>query len=129
MRELVIAFMVATTLMVVVPAQTRRVASPAGASFTQIGGVNDPRTGFVNLGGPSPTAWTGSIPWNCRCMLRPEFGPPVDNAHILKSQGFNTQGINVCLADGSVRWISSSVTDPNWSAGETPTNGETLPLE
>ena len=46
-RPLLITLMVATTLMVV-HAQTRRVASPPGASVTQVGGVNDPRTGFVN---------------------------------------------------------------------------------
>ena len=46
-KPLLITLMVATTLMVV-HAQTRRSASPAGASFSQIGGVNDPRTGFVN---------------------------------------------------------------------------------
>jgi prepilin-type N-terminal cleavage/methylation domain-containing protein len=88
-----------------------------------------PRTGFVNVAGPVPSSWTGSTPWMCRCMLRPEFGPPLDNAHILKSQGFNSQGINLCLADGSVRWVSSSVTDPVWSAAETPNVGEILPLD
>jgi prepilin-type N-terminal cleavage/methylation domain-containing protein len=88
-----------------------------------------PRTGFVNVGGPVPTSWTGSIPWMCRCMLKPEFGPPIDNAHILKSQGFTTSGINVCLGDGSVRFVTGTITDPNWSAGETPSNGEILPLE
>jgi hypothetical protein len=88
-----------------------------------------PRTAFVNTGGPVPSAWTGSIPWNCRCMLKPEFGPPIDNVHPLKSQGFTSAGINACMGDGGVRFISSSISDPNWSAGETPTNGETLALE
>ncbi|MEO8498227.1 MAG: hypothetical protein ABI614_24440, partial [Planctomycetota bacterium] len=32
------------------------------------------RSGFVNRGGPVPTAWTGTAPWLCRCMLKPEFG-------------------------------------------------------
>jgi hypothetical protein len=46
-KLLLIGLMLGTTLMVV-HAQSRRPASPPGASFTQVGGVNDPRTGFVN---------------------------------------------------------------------------------
>ncbi|HSQ58027.1 MAG TPA: DUF1559 domain-containing protein [Gemmata sp.] len=84
-----------------------------------------PRTAFVNRGGSVPTAWTGSVSWMCRCMLRPEFGPPVNNVHCLKSQG-SLEGINAAFADGSVRFISSSVNDPSWSAGETPANGEVI---
>ena len=36
------------TLVAMGHAQTRRVASPAGSSVAQIGGVFDPRTGYVN---------------------------------------------------------------------------------
>jgi prepilin-type N-terminal cleavage/methylation domain-containing protein len=85
-----------------------------------------PRTAFVNRGGPVPTSWTGADPWMCRCMLRPEFAPPVDNVHCLKSQSISAAGIHVGFADGSVRFISSSVSDPSWSAGETPANGEVI---
>src|SRR5262245_1740299 len=88
-----------------------------------------PRSGFVNRGGPVPTAWTGPDPWMCRCMLRPEFSPPRANVHCLKSQGISTGGICAAFADGSVRFISSSVTDPAWSAGETPANGEVIAPE
>mgnify|MGYP002777999150 CR=1 FL=1 len=84
------------------------------------------RSGFVNVGGPVPTSWAGTEPWRCRCMLRPEFGVPPTAAHPLKSQGFTTAGINIGLADGSVRFVSSGVSDPAWSAGETPSNGEIL---
>jgi prepilin-type N-terminal cleavage/methylation domain-containing protein len=85
-----------------------------------------PRTGFVNRGGAVPTAWTGTAPWKCRCMLKPEFSPPVNNAHCLKSQSISPAGIHAAFADGSVRFISGSVSDPNWSAGETPADGETI---
>ena len=87
-----------------------------------------PRTGFVNVGGPVPTSWTGPVAWRCRCMLKPEFGPPRNNVHPLKSQGFTQTGINVALGDGSVRFVSSAVSDPLWSAGETPNEGEVLQL-
>jgi hypothetical protein len=46
-NPLLITLMVTATLMVA-HAQTRRVASPPGSAVTQVGGVNDPRTGFVN---------------------------------------------------------------------------------
>jgi len=87
------------------------------------------RTAFVNRGGTVPTSWTGSTPWMCRCMLRPEFAPPVDNVHCLKSQSISSAGIHAAFADGSVRFISRGVTDPGWSAGETPANGEVIQPE
>ena len=62
-------------------------------------------------------------------MLRPEFSPPADNAHCLKSQGITTGGIQAAFADGSVRFIGSGVSDPAWSAGETPARGETIAPE
>jgi prepilin-type N-terminal cleavage/methylation domain-containing protein len=88
-----------------------------------------PRTAFVNRGGSVPTSWTGDTPWMCRCMLRPEFAPPVDNVHCLKSQSISSSGIHAAFADGSVRFISRSVSDPAWSAGETPANGEVIQPE
>jgi prepilin-type N-terminal cleavage/methylation domain-containing protein len=88
-----------------------------------------PRTGFVNKGGPVPTSWTGAAPWMCRCMLRPEFAPPADNVHCLKSQSMSPAGIHAAFADGSVRFIGSGVSDPAWSAGETPADGEVIAPE
>ena len=84
------------------------------------------RSGFVNRGGPVPTAWTGSTPWMCRCMLKPEFGVPPTNAHPLKSQSLSANVIHMVMADGSVRSASGSVSDPSWSAGETPRENEVL---
>lgn len=84
------------------------------------------RSGFTNRGGPVPTAWTGMTPWRCRCMLKPEFGVKPTNAHPLKSQSFSVGVIHMAMADGSVRTATDSVSDPAWSAGETPANGETL---
>jgi hypothetical protein len=84
------------------------------------------RSGFVNRGGPVPTAWTGDAPWRCRCMLKPEFGVPPTNAHPQKSQGFSANIIHMVMADGSVRRAASSVSDPAWSAGETPRDQELL---
>lgn len=84
------------------------------------------RSGFVNRGGPVPTAWTGTAPWLCRCMLRPEFNVKPTNAHPLKSQSLSVGVIHMALADGSVRSATESVSDPAWSAAETPADGETL---
>jgi hypothetical protein len=58
-------------------------------------------------------------------MRKPEFQPPLDNVHPLKSQSFTVGGILVCMADGSVRTVSSSVDDERWCAIESPNAGET----
>ncbi len=87
------------------------------------------RSAFVNRGGPVPTAWTGNIPWNCRCMLRPEFNILPTQAHPLKSQAITGDIIYMAMADGSVRSATSAISDPAWSAAETPSNGEVQVLE
>jgi type II secretory pathway pseudopilin PulG len=84
------------------------------------------RSGFVNRGGSVPTAWTGSAPWLCRCMLKPEFNVPPTNAHPLKSQSLSAGVIHMVMADGSVRSAGASVSDPAWSAAETPRDQEIL---
>lgn len=84
------------------------------------------RSGFVNRGGSVPTAWTGPAPWKCRCMLKPEFGVPPTNSHPLKSQSLSAGVIHMAMADGSVRSATESVSDPAWSAGETPRDQEVL---
>src|SRR5687768_6004154 len=88
-----------------------------------------PRNGFVNRGGAVPTSWYGANPWRCRCMLKPEWAPPLDNVHPQKSQSFVQSGIYVAMADGSVKFIRSSTADAPWSAIETPDQGETLSPE
>jgi prepilin-type N-terminal cleavage/methylation domain-containing protein len=88
-----------------------------------------PRTGFVNRGGAVPTSWFGAAPWRCRCMLKPEWAPPVDNVHPLKSQSISSSGIHACMADGSVHFISAGNDDPHWSAAETPDRGEIIAPE
>jgi len=65
----------------------------------------------------------------CRCMLKPEFAPPFDNVHPLKSQSISAAGIHMAMADGSVRFVKSSVDDASWSAAETPANGEVITPE
>jgi hypothetical protein len=84
------------------------------------------RSGFVNRGGPVPTSWAGDEPWLCRCLLKPEFNVRPNSAHPLKSQSLSSKIIHMAMADGSVRAADSAVSDPAWSAGETPANGEIL---
>jgi prepilin-type N-terminal cleavage/methylation domain-containing protein len=85
-----------------------------------------PRAGFVNRVAPAPGVWPFDLPWNHRCMRKPEFQPPIDNVHPLKSQSFTNSGILVCMADGSVKSVSSSVDDERWCAIESPNAGETV---
>jgi prepilin-type N-terminal cleavage/methylation domain-containing protein len=89
-----------------------------------------PRTGFVNFAGVNNTAWPWTQPWNCRCMREPEWRPSPENAHPLKSHSIGAGGINICLADASVRLIRERVGDEPWCAAESPSLGETAtPLE
>jgi prepilin-type N-terminal cleavage/methylation domain-containing protein len=85
-----------------------------------------PRNGFVNRGGPVPGAWPFDRPWRCRCMRHPQWGPPINSVHPQKSQGFTSAGIQICMGDGSVRFVSSNATDETWVAIETPDFGETI---
>lgn len=77
-----------------------------------------PRVGFVNFNGA--VAWDEQDTWRCRCHKRPEFHPPIDNVHPLKAQAISSGGINVCLADASVKTITSDVDDENWYYWSTP---------
>jgi len=85
-----------------------------------------PRTGFVNVGGPSGAVWPFTADWNCRCMREPEWRPSPTAAHPLKSQSITTGAIAVCMADGSVRTIAERVGDESWCAAESPSLGETI---
>jgi prepilin-type N-terminal cleavage/methylation domain-containing protein/prepilin-type processing-associated H-X9-DG protein len=49
-------------------------------------------------------------------------------AHIAASS-YHTGGVNVCLADGSIRFVRDSVNFANWQAAGTRSGGETLQLD
>jgi hypothetical protein len=59
-------------------------------------------------------------------MLKPEFNIPPTAAHPLKSQSISSGIIYMAMADGSVRSATASVSDPAWSAAETPADGEVI---
>ncbi len=83
-----------------------------------------PRNGYVNRGGAVLGTWPFTQPWKCRCMRKPEFAPLITSVHPQKSQGFTQAGIQIAMADGSVRFVSSNVTDETWVPIETPDFGE-----
>lgn len=86
------------------------------------------RSGFVNRSGPVPTAWTGSEPWQCRCMVCAEFIVPDTNAHPLKTQSFNGNTICICLADGSARAVRN-IGDKAWAEAETRNRGDVTDID
>jgi prepilin-type N-terminal cleavage/methylation domain-containing protein len=52
---------------------------------------------------------------------------PIQTACLLGSgQGFQSQGIQVCLGDASVRTVGSDVSPASWAAALTPAGGEVL---
>ena len=85
-----------------------------------------PRNGFVNRGGAVPGTWPDTLPWRCRCMRKPEWAPKITSVHPQKSQSFVPAGIQLAMGDGSVRFVSSSVSDETWVPIETPDYGEII---
>jgi prepilin-type N-terminal cleavage/methylation domain-containing protein len=102
------------------------VASVGVVSTSLYNSPYHPRNGFVNRTSAVPGSWPNTQPWRCRCMRRPEFGPLVSSVHPQKSQGFNSNGIQIVMGDGSVRFVSSGCTDETWVAIETPEYGEVV---
>lgn len=78
-----------------------------------------PRAVWVNTVNPSPTQWTGTKPWKCRCHKAPEFAPSPNNAHPFKEQGYGPY-INVLMGDGSVQTFGSNISDMNWYYAASP---------
>jgi prepilin-type N-terminal cleavage/methylation domain-containing protein len=88
------------------------------------------RMGFVNIGGPVPTSWAGSEPWQCRCMLKPQYGANPTKANPHRIHDISGEVCQFALADGSVRMATRGGTDPAWAAGSSPNRRETLtPVE
>ena len=80
--------------------------------------------------GPYPTAMTPD-PANGNALewLTPQASPSLGasgTCNPLTANGGHTGGVLVGLADGSVRLVSSGVTQRTWNAALTPAGGETL---
>jgi hypothetical protein len=55
-----------------------------------------------------------------------QAGPPKDAASVTLPQGFAPNGINVALADGSIRLVSSQISNLTFFSACTPNGGEVL---
>jgi prepilin-type processing-associated H-X9-DG protein len=55
-----------------------------------------------------------------------QAGPPKDAASVTLPQGYTPNGINVALADGSVRLVSSQISNLTFYSACTPNGGEVL---
>jgi len=55
-----------------------------------------------------------------------QTAPAKDAASVVLPQGFTANGINVGLADGSVRFVSSEISDITFYSACTPSGGEVL---
>jgi len=56
----------------------------------------------------------------------PQFGPSKTQCDPKRVQGFFSGGIQVGLADGSVRIVGSGITQPTWGAAVEPNDGKAL---
>jgi hypothetical protein len=91
-----------------------------------------PRNGYVNKSSASSVAQSAggtfpyNAPWNCRCMRHPEWAPVTSSVHPQKNQSFSAAGIQVCLADGSVRFYSAAASDQQWVTIESPFSNDVV---
>lgn len=77
--------------------------------------------------------WKTSRRWWDNPTWKPVLGdlpfqaaPPKDAASVTLPQGFTPNGINVALADGSVRFLSSQISNLTFYSACTPGGGEVL---
>jgi prepilin-type N-terminal cleavage/methylation domain-containing protein len=56
----------------------------------------------------------------------PQFAPPLTQCNPFLYQGFSAAGIQVGMGDGSVRLVSSSISQATWQAALTPSGGDIL---
>ncbi len=93
-------------------------------SFFAMGALNN--TGLPAV--PDFVNWQNvkNYPW--AYMALPQIQPPVrpTNGQVCdphRVQGFSTGGISVCMGDGSVRTVSSGVSQPTWGKAVDPSDG------
>ena len=83
-------------------------------------------TGFSTLYPPNSTV--GDNPQGY-CVPIPQVpcgSQSVENAYVL-ARSRHSNGVNACLADGSVRFMSNSISQSAWQAMGTRSNGEVIP--
>jgi prepilin-type N-terminal cleavage/methylation domain-containing protein len=73
-----------------------------------------------NGGGIMPPAYNGSQ------VAVPQFKPPLSQCNPPQTQGLSTAGIMCGLGDGSVRLVSSAVSQQTWTLAIYPNDGQVL---
>ncbi|HEY8505118.1 MAG TPA: DUF1559 domain-containing protein [Gemmataceae bacterium] len=73
---------------------------------------------------PYKENWSDQGPTRClKFQIQPNYQLNCDPA---RAQSGHTSGINVCLGDGSVRFVTAGVTPENWAIACHPSDGEVL---
>jgi prepilin-type processing-associated H-X9-DG protein len=101
---------------------------PEGMAFFGCN-CNDPRVTWDDVDGQW---WTGS----CKGIggdANEYFQPPVPRPQPGQQQAyniypFNSGGAQALMCDGSVRMIATNISVPVWSAGVTPSSGESAQI-
>ncbi len=91
------------------------------------GALNDTGLKYYGGGTPNYLYYTHTVPPNYDgrdCIS----SPFTTNIH-LASRSAHTNGVNLVLADGSVKFITNAIQMDNWKAAGTRAGGETLPLD
>jgi prepilin-type processing-associated H-X9-DG protein len=72
-----------------------------------------------------PPNWNRKVPSNQRYNC---YSGNLDQMHIAASS-YHSGGVNVCLCDGSVRFVRDSIAVANWRALGSRANGESNPID
>ena len=115
------------------PAPTSRVLNaPAGAS----GGVlRYPGQQYYRAGIPHTYVYSHTLPpnWNVRSSNPASQRYACGNSGVtqlhLPAASYHSGGVNVCAADGSVRFVRDSVNFQSWQAYGTIAGGEVVNLD
>jgi prepilin-type N-terminal cleavage/methylation domain-containing protein len=74
----------------------------------------------------SPPGWDTSAGWNQYWDAPPQVGITQGQCQKARNQSFHTAAVIVCMGDGAVRVVNSSVSQPTWFSAIQPADGVPL---
>ena len=76
-----------------------------------------------------PAAVPPTDTWGRACTQNRDINPATGGQWQVAARSMHTGGVNACFADGSVRFIRSSINQAQWSAMNTMAGGEVVNLD